>query len=61
MELAAILQILSLAGTETPAFLALFTEVKKAFGESDQAKLDQMLADANASADAQHERAQQSE
>jgi len=54
MDLAAILAILQLAGTETPAFIALFNEVKAAFGTSDQATLQKMLDDANAQADAQY-------
>lgn len=58
MDLATILAILQLAGTETPAFIALFNEVKSAFSTSDQTQLDAMLATANAQADAQHVNAQ---
>lgn len=58
MNVATILQILQLAGTETPAFIALFNEVKNALSTSDQAALDQALVDSNAVADAQHQAAQ---
>lgn len=58
MDLATILAILQLAGTETPAFIALFQEVKAAFSTDDQAQLDAMLLEANAQADAQHTSAQ---
>lgn len=59
MDLQTILSILQLAGTETPAFVALFKEVQKAFGADDQASLAAMLVQANNSADAQHEAAQE--
>lgn len=58
MNLATLLAILQLAGTEMPAFIALFNEVKNALSTDDQAALDQALAESDAAADAQHQAAQ---
>lgn len=58
MTLAAILNAISLVGSNTPAFLALFEQIKDTFGEDDRATLEAAYAEAMAVAEEQHRRAQ---
>lgn len=55
---AAILEILTLVGTDTPAFIALYNQVVSAMSQTDQQKLKDAYAAAKALSDAQHEEAQ---
>lgn len=58
MDLATVLAAINTATTLTPELLALFGQIKGTFGETDQAAIDQALADSTAAADAQHAAAQ---
>ncbi len=53
-----ILQALALAGSETPAFIALFNIVKESLGSDDLAALEARMAEMDKIADDQHSRAQ---
>ena len=55
MPIAAILEAIKLVGANTPAFIALFNEVKKTFSETDQAKLQAAYLDAMAASDKAHD------
>jgi hypothetical protein len=57
-DLSSILKTLTMVGTELPAYKALFDSVKSAFGEHDQAKLQEAYAAAMADNDAGHARLQ---
>jgi hypothetical protein len=58
MTLAAVINAIGLAGSNLPAFKALFDQIVETFGEDDQATLKQTYADAMAASDAQHAAAQ---
>jgi hypothetical protein len=58
MDLLAVLAALQLVGSQTPAFIALFEEVQKAFSTEDQAVLQEAIASLDQQADAQHQIAQ---
>lgn len=58
MNIAMILKALELAGAATPAFQALFEQVKGVLGEDDRATLEVAYEKAMDEAAAQHERAQ---
>lgn len=58
MNVLAILKTLVLVGADSPAFQALFEQVKGVLGEDDRATLEAAYAKAMDEAAAQHERAQ---
>jgi len=58
MNLVAILNTISLVGSNLPAFKALFDQVVSAFDERDQATLQSAYADMQARSDAAHKAAQ---
>lgn len=55
MPIEAILEAIKLVGSETPAFIALFNEVKPLFGSEDQATLQTAYDAAMAQSDRQHQ------
>jgi hypothetical protein len=60
MNLATVINAILMVGTQVPEFVALIEEVKASFSETDQAAIDAIMRSADATADAQHARAQAS-
>lgn len=60
MPIAAILAAIQMVGSETPAFIALFNEVKPLFGDDDQATLQKAYDDAMKASDKAHDDFQKS-
>jgi len=58
MDIVKIIQTLTMIGSEFPAYVALFEQVKAQFEESDREKLDLAYAEAQAASDTQHSEAQ---
>lgn len=58
MNLATILAAINAGVAAIPEGLSLIQSIKATFEETDQAAIDQALADSTAEADAQHARAQ---
>lgn len=58
MNVLAILKTLVLVGADSPAFQALFEQVKDVLGEDDRATLEAAYAKAMDEAEEQHRRAQ---
>lgn len=58
MDLLTILQAIAVFGNDVPEFVALVNMVKSAFSAEDEATITQIMASADAAADAQHKLAQ---